>query len=124
MAGSHGTTIRLTANFSANLEAIVAYWRRRAQPAAFARLLGDLEETIIPALERFPSMGTDLLRRRADSVEALVRSDKLRLRLEALGDAATVREYRHEDYLVLYVVANAAIHLLAIRHHQQLVSDL
>jgi hypothetical protein len=43
--------------------------------------------------------------------------------METLREAAEVREYVMTDYLLLYLLADTAIHLLAIKHQKQLAFD-
>jgi hypothetical protein len=56
-------TVRLTANFERDLETIRAFLDEHDPATAFAALLDDLFERIIPNLERFPDIGVDFLAR-------------------------------------------------------------
>lgn len=69
------------------------------------------------------SMGRAFLRHPVLSVEASNGTDMLREKLAVLGEGAEIREYSLQHWLVLYVIAGTAIHLLSIRHHQQLSFD-
>lgn len=116
-------TVRLTANFERNLDEIDAFLTEAEAPRAFDELLDDLTETVIPNLERFPAMGRVFLSHSVRSVEASNGIDTLRKKLLKLGEDAEIREYVLAHYLVLYVCADAVIHLLSIRHHRQLSFD-
>ena len=56
-------TVRITANFQRNLDSIQAFLAEHDAQRAFAELLGQLFDTIIPNLESFPEMGIDFLAR-------------------------------------------------------------
>lgn len=112
-------TIKLTANFERNLEAIEAFLVEAGFPQAYDRLLDDLSNTLIPNLEHFPAMGRAFLARPVCSVEVANALERLR---EKLGEGE-LREYLFADYLVLYVQFDEVIHLLSIKHHRQLSFD-
>jgi len=112
-------TVKLTAHFERNLEAIESFLAEADALPAYDHLLDELLDTLIPNLERFPSMGRSFLERPAGSVEALNALERLRTKL--LG--GELREYLLEDYLVLYARLDTEIYLLAIRHHRQLSFD-
>ena len=115
-------SVRVTAHFEANLGAIREHWSARNAPEALARLVEDIGRAI-EALERHPRVGRDFLARSPLSLEARDRAASLR---EALG-GREVREYLAGDDLMLYAFDPTArspvVHLLAIRHHQQLSFD-
>ena len=113
------TTIKLTANFERNLEAIEAFFDEAGVHQAYDRLLDDLSNTLIPNLEHFPAMGQLFLLRPAGSVEVANALKRLQVKLRR----GELREYLFADYLVLYVQFDVAIHLLAIKHHRQLSFD-
>lgn len=112
-------TVKLSANFESNLEAIAEFLDGVDAPQAFDRLLDDLSDTLIPNLENFPAMGRPLLERPVCSVEVANVLERLRSKL---GDGE-LREYLFSDYLVLYVQLDTVIHLLSIKHHRQLSFD-
>ncbi len=112
-------TVRLTANFERNLERIEHFLLEADAPQAFDALLDELLDNVIPALERFPELGSPLLDLRAGSIESLHAQEALR---KKAGDAQ-LRQYVLPRYLILYAVSPAAIHLLSIKHHRQLSFD-
>ena len=75
---------------------------------------------VIPNLARFPRIGRRYLDNPPQSAEALARLATL-----PEGSASALREYLHEDYLMLYaaVEVNTTVDLLSIRHHRQLSFD-
>jgi hypothetical protein len=96
---------------------IEAFLREADAAAAFAPLLADLFGQAIPALEQFPDLGTDFLRRRTTSREAAELAATLR---ERLGTNTDLRELMRGDYLILYTRRGYDLYLLAIKHHRQL----
>ena len=118
---SRRVRVELTANFESNLDDLESFLAEHDAEAAFAALVDELLDTVVPNLERFPEIGADLLARRAGSVRGAARIEVLRARL---GPSATVREYIMADYVVLYAVREERRWLLAIRHHRQLSYDL
>ncbi|HUG25839.1 type II toxin-antitoxin system RelE/ParE family toxin [Piscinibacter sp.] len=121
------TTVRITANFEANLSQIAAFWSELGAAAAYASLLNELAGTVITRLEEHPRIGRNFLARIAKSVEVRERMAAL---LNRLG-ATEVREYLCGDYLLLYGIVTEGgtrkpgltIYLLAIKHHRQLSFD-
>lgn len=116
-------SIKFTANFEANLEAIEAFYIDADAAQAYDRLLGELGDTILPNLEQFPRMGRPFLVLPPDSVEAASKLKQLRAQLARLGEDGDVREYVTEHYLILYALVNEIVYLLSIRHHKQLSFD-
>lgn len=112
-------TVKLSANFEQNLEAIEAFLDEVDAPQAYDRLLDDLLNTLIPNLEHFPAMGRLFLARPVFSVEVANALERLREKL--LG--GELREYLFADYLVLYAQFGDVVHLLSIKHHRQLSFD-
>lgn len=112
-------TVKLTANFERNLEAIEAFLDEAGAPQAYDRLLDDLVETLIPNLEQFPALGRPFLERPVRSVEVTNALAHLQPKLRD----GELREYLFADYLVLYAQFGATIHLLSIKHHRQLSFD-
>ncbi len=112
-------TVRLTANFERNMESIEQFLLDAGAPQAFDALLDELLGNVIPALERFPELGSPLLGLRAGSIESLRAQEALR---KKAGDAQ-LRQYVLSSYLILYAVSPTAIHLLSIKHHRQLSFD-
>lgn len=115
-----GMVIRFTKNFEANLEAIEAFWSNSDYPQGYDHLLDELGDTVIPNLERFPTLGRPFITRRAESVEVVSEQKKLQAQLARLGDNSDIRQYVMENYLLLYAIINDAVYLLSIRHHKQL----
>lgn len=109
-------TVRVTANFEANLATIRAFWAEAGVPEAYDRLIEDLAGTVVANLERHPGIGRPFLDRAALSIEARDRIARLKKRADASG----LREYLSGDYLILYIVDRSTVHLLSIRHHRQL----
>ena len=74
----------------------------------------------IPNLARFPRIGRPYLDNPPQSAEALAQLAAL-----PAGAAASLREYLHGNYVMLYTTmdANATVYLLSIRHHRQLSFD-
>jgi len=116
--------VKLTANFERNLADIELFLTEAEATQAFDGLLGDLLDTVIPNLERFPGMGRPFLNRAVGSVEATNALTALRAKLKAvLANPDALREYVMDHYLVLYAQIDGNIHLLAIKHHRQLSFD-
>jgi len=112
-------TVKLTANFERNLEAIEAFLVESDAPHAYDHLLDDLADTLIPNLEHFPAMGRPFLERTVRSVEVANALERLQAKLHE----GELREYLFADYLVLYAQFDKIIHMLAIKHHRQLSFD-
>lgn len=115
--------VKLTANFTRNLDSIEQFLNDADAPQAFEHLLDELTDVLIPNLERFPDVGPPFLTRPAGSVEVRNGQDALRQQLQALAGGGELREYLMPDYLVLYLRQEAVIYLLAIKHHRQLSFD-
>lgn len=117
--------VKSTANFERNLADIERFLIEAQAPQAYDALLDELLDSVIPNLERFPTIGRPFLAHPARSVESANALEALRAKLSALTpDAQALREYIIDDYLVLYAQVSGSIHLLAIRHHRQLSFDL
>ncbi len=112
-------SVKLSANFERNLEAIEAFLIEVGAPQAYDLLLDNLANTVIPNLEQFPAMSRLFLERPVYSVEVANALARLQSKL---GDGE-LREYLFGDYLVLYAQFGATIHLLSIKHHRQLSFD-
>lgn len=113
-------TVKVAANFEANLEAIEVFLAEAGATPAFTALLGELADNIVPNLERFPEMGRLFLDRPAQSIEARQKIEQLESRI---GDT-TLREYIVGDFLILYGARGQTVYLLSIKHHRQLSFDL
>jgi plasmid stabilization system protein ParE len=117
--------VKFTANFEANLTSIEAFCRDQQAPQTYARLLEDLEQTVIRDLEEHPAIGRRFFARSPQSAEVKSRVAALKRRL----GATEIREYLSGDYLLLYSVRPDAgrrrlvVHLLTIRHHRQMSFD-
>lgn len=113
-------TLRITRNFSRNLNEIEAFLRKVDAPEAFSGLLDDLFDEVLPALEVFPNMGADFFRHPTTCRETRVRANNLRQRL---GPGTLLLELIRGDYLLLYACRKGELFLLAIRHHRQVSFD-
>ncbi len=113
--------VRITANFQGNLDSLREFLCEQQAEPAFDRLIAHLFEEVIPNLGRFASMGRDLQTREPMSDEGHA---KLRSLKGKNGRRQDIREYITGDYLLLYLVRDAAVILLSIRHHRQLSFDL
>jgi len=91
--------VHVTRNFSRNLDSIEEFLHEADAPDAFAALLDDLFDEVIPTLETYPELGTDFFARRATSREALAQTTELRRRL---GLHTSLRELIRGDYLLPY----------------------
>lgn len=116
---SKKATVKLTAHFESNLEAIESFLAEANALQAYDRLLDELADTLIPNLDRFPAMGRNFLDRPAGSVETVNAFERLQARLQG----GELREYFLSDYLVLYAKIDAEIYLLSIKHHRQISFD-
>lgn len=117
-------TVRLTGNFQRNLEEIERFLCEADADHAYAGLLDELLDTVIPNLEQFPQMGRSFLDREFNSVETATAGKALIQRLADLtADSSSLREYVMENYLVLYATIRDAVYLLSIKHHRQLSFD-
>ena len=116
--------IKFTRNFATNLDEIERLFTEAEAPQAYAALLDELLETVIPNFERFPGMGRPFMLRQPRSVESTNALTALRAKLLALTtDPEALREYLLKDFLLLYAQIDGAIYLLAIRHQRQLSFD-
>ena len=121
------TPIRSTANFSANLDSIEAFWDECRFPQGHEKLLAELAHTTLAHLQNHPRMGRNFLQRPPESIETQARLKKLNALLRTQGASpqnAEIREYGMSDSLLLYALVDDVIHLLAISHHQQLSFDI
>ena len=121
MAAKH--TVKLTAHFERNLEALEAFLAEAEAPRAFDALLDELTDAIIPNLERFPEMGRLFLERPARSVEVANGIARLTKQLDALAKDGELREYVMTHYVLLYARIGGTVYLLSIRHQRQLSFD-
>jgi hypothetical protein len=124
MAGSKTASVKFTANFEENLGSIEMFWIENEFPQGYDRLMHALSDTVIPSLERFPSMGRPFFARQPESIEALTRLGKLRRRLAQLDGKSELREYVMDEYLLLYGVSESVVYLLSIKHHKQWSFDI
>ena len=119
MAGKRFTAV-FTENFSENLDAIRIFLGAEGR-ARFERLLDRLFEDFVPTLCRFRRSGRAFLAHPIRSLEARTAVRRLK-RLLRPGD--DLREFMLDEYLLLYLVRNARVIFLAIKHHRQLSFDL
>jgi hypothetical protein len=110
--------VELTASFLERLQAVESFLTEADAGFAYDKLLAGLRTTVIPNLARFPLMGRRYLDRPPQSAEALAQLAEL-----PPGAADALREYLHDDYLVLYAATDQVVYLLSIRHHRQLSFD-
>lgn len=120
---SRRITVLLTRSFERHLDDIERLSLDAGVPDDFDTLLDALLDVVIPNLERHPDMGRDFLARRAQSVEAVSRLERLVSQLGELDPAASLREYVMAQHLLLYAHIGDAVHLVAIRHQRQLSFD-
>jgi len=113
---ARSATVRVTANFEANLGEIRAFWIEADAPVAYDELIDELDATVIAHLERHLEMGRPFLSRSALSIEA---QDRI-ARLSSRAGSKSLRDYLAGDYLILYTAAEGTAYLLAIKHHRQL----
>lgn len=116
-------TVKLTANFERNLEALEAFLIEAEAPHAFDALLGELTQTVVPNLARFPGMGRLFLARPVRSVEVANGMARLTQQLGALAQDGELREYVMAHHLLLYARIDGSVYLLSIRHQRQLSFD-
>lgn len=115
--------IQITANFERNLEDIERFLIEAEATHAYDNLIDELLETVIPNLERFPTIGHSFMDRPIRSVETSNGIDVLRGKLAKIDPNAEIREYVLSHYLLLYALNGTELFLLAIRHHKQLSFD-
>ena len=115
--------VKLTANFERNLEEIEEFLIDMQATPAYDALLDDLLETVIPNLERFPTMGRSFTALPVRSVETSNAINVLQGKLVKINRNAEIREYVLPHHLLLYVYTGTEIFLLTIRHHKQLSFD-
>jgi ParE toxin of type II toxin-antitoxin system, parDE len=113
--------IRITRNFTGNLDAIERFLVDVDAAPAFAALLDDLFAEVLPALESFPDLGADFFLHRVGCRESQMRTAALQQRM---GADASLRELIRGDYLLLYARRDQELFLLAIKHFRQLSYDL
>ncbi len=113
--------VRVAENFAHNLESVRRFLEEADALEAYDHLLSKLFEDVIPNLERFPDLGSDLLSRRPQSIEAERLHERLRS-WQRRGFA--FRQYLFDEYVLLYANRERATYLLALRHHRQLSFDL
>ena len=116
-------SVKLSANFERTLDAVEDFLLEAGVPQAFDALIDELTGTVIPNLERFPSIGRPFIERPLFSVETSNGVDGLRQKLAAIAQDGDLREYVLTHYLLLYARFDATIYLLSIRHHRQLSFD-
>lgn len=116
-------TVSYTANFENNLEEI-DWFLRDIDSRQFDELLDTLENTVIPNLERFPSMGKSLLMRPTRSIEVGNSAAVLAGHLDTIMNGGEVREYSIEGHLILYAHLKEEVLLLSVRHERHVSFDI
>lgn len=118
---------QFTHNFSVNLAEIEAFFDRveGGQDAGqgYLALLDQLENTVIPNLERFPSIGRPFLARPQRSMEVCLQVPTLKGKLAELDMGSELREYLTREYLILYTFNERSGYLLSIKHQRQVSFD-
>ncbi|AOI64225.1 hypothetical protein WS51_10855 [Burkholderia territorii] len=117
-------TVQLTANFERKFDEIEAFLRQTEAPQAFDALLGELSDTVIPNLERFPGIGMPFFGHPIRSVETSNGIARLTEQLNAVAEGSQLHEYMMTHYLLLYAQIKGSVYLLSICHHRQLSFDL
>jgi len=110
--------VQLTDSFLERLQSIEAFLAVADAEFAYDDLLARLRTKVMPNLARFPLMGRRYLERAPQSVEAIEQLSTL-----PVGAAGNIRVYVHDDYLIMYLMADKTVYLLSIRHHRQLSFD-
>jgi len=116
--------IRVTDNFVKNLRSIEAFLLENSLSAKssvnkFNSVVKSIFDTVIPNRQKFPKLGRIFTNRKTCSVLNQGKVEKLQ---EQLGNTQ-LREYIHDDYLILYAASNRQVFLLSIKHHKQLTFD-
>ncbi len=114
---------QFTDNFSANLAEIEIFFERVEGGQGYLALLDELENTVIPNLERFPTIGRPFLARPQRSMEVCLQVPTLKGKLIELGMGCELREYLTRDYLILYTFNDHSGYLLSIKHQRQVSFD-
>jgi hypothetical protein len=112
--------VRITANFERNLAGIRDFLVAADAGPAFDTLIEQLQDRVIPAIERFPDIGADFAAKAPLSREGQVLFERL---VALAGPGAEVRQLVESDYLLLYLVRGKSVFLLSIKHHRQLSFD-
>lgn len=115
--------VKVAANFKSNLSEIESFYRRREEIDLFDLFLDELSGTIIPHLERFPSIGRAFSDHALQSAEAASRVDQLIQKLSKFGEPLEIREYISRSHVILYALAPKHIYLLSVRHQRQVSFD-
>jgi plasmid stabilization system protein ParE len=110
----------VTANFENNLSEIRDFLAAADASAAFDKLLDELLERVIPALQRFPGIGAEFTARAPLSADGQVLFERA---VRLAGPRASLRQLIEGDFVLLYLVRERSVFLLSIRHHRQLSFD-
>ena len=114
---------QFTRNFSANLAEIEAFFERVDGGQGYLALLDQLEEHVIPNLERFPAIGRPFLARPQRSMEVCLQVPTLKGKMAELGMGSELREYLTREYLILYTFNEHNGYWLSIKHQRQVSFD-
>ncbi|WP_420223812.1 type II toxin-antitoxin system RelE/ParE family toxin [Pigmentiphaga litoralis] len=115
--------VKVTAAFERKLSEVETFLAEAGNTNGFDELLADLEDTLVPNLERFPSMGRPFFGRIPESIESAMGVDLLADTLRALGPHSELREIVTSHFVILYAVIADVVFLLSVRHHRQLSFD-
>lgn len=118
--------IFITQHFQKCLDDIERFCEDTETTSGYRALLEALLTDFVPTLARFPQIGRPFLANAQKSVEAAQAHQRLEQQLLALlnGSSGDLREYITASHVILYLHTTNAVHLIAIRHHQQLSFDL
>ncbi len=119
MAGRRRTPV-FTENFIRNLDAIQSFLSPE-ETRHFSHLLDRLFDDIVPLLLRYPQSGRSFLSHPVRSQEGRNFIRKFKVKMKKGDD---LREFVVDKYLLLYLLREAQIIFLSIKHHRQLSFDL
>jgi hypothetical protein len=103
-----------------NLEAIRIFLGDEGR-ATFKRLLHRLFDDLVPTFCRFPRSGRAFL---AYPIRSLEARSAVRCLKRLLRPRDDLRDFILDEYLLLYLLRDARVIFLAIKHHRQLSFDL
>ena len=104
----------VTRGFELDIERIDRFLDRSAATHRLDELLEDLQERVIPLLERTPRVGPRFVRSTLSAESGLL-FERIVARLRAREARTLVRG----DFMLVYVVSDEATHLVGLRHHRE-----